>query len=70
MVINLPRLRVDLLKLNLVEGNNLAIRVENKEAGASGALVNGTNKSGIPRCSHVVDEFVVSLGNEVGNHKG
>lgn len=43
---NLPWLGVDLFKLNLVNGDNLAITVEDDEAGAGCALVNGTDKSG------------------------
>lgn len=46
-----PGVGVDLLKLNLVHRNNLTAVVEDDEAGAGGALVNGANKGWVHRLS-------------------
>lgn len=42
--LNLPRLRIVLLELDLVKGNDFTSSVEDKEAGAGGTLINGTDK--------------------------
>lgn len=64
-----PRLGVDLLKLHLVQGHDLAISVEDEEAGACGALVDGTDKGVVPRRRHCVEELGVCLGDEIGEHR-
>lgn len=41
---SLPRARIDLLELKLMQRYNFAILVEDEESSAGGALINGTNK--------------------------
>lgn len=49
-----PRVGVDLLKLNLVHGHDLTLHVEDDEARARRALVNGANEGGRCRGRHCV----------------
>lgn len=59
-----------LFKLNLMNGNNLALGVEDEEAGAGSPLVNGTDKSPSASRGHCVAFLGDGLLNEIGQHSG
>lgn len=67
---DIPRLRIVLFKLNLMNGNNLALGVEDEEAGAGSPLVNGTDKSPSASRGHCVAFLGDGLLNEIGQHSG
>lgn len=48
---NIPRVGVDLLELELVLRDNLTLGVEDDEARAGGALVDGSNEGDLGYCS-------------------
>jgi hypothetical protein len=52
---NVPRLRVNLSELNLMQRDNLTLRVEDEESGAGGALVNGAHEGDVGR-RHFCDD--------------
>lgn len=41
---NLPRLWIDVVKLQLVRRNRLSLSVKNDESGRGGTLINGSNE--------------------------
>jgi hypothetical protein len=65
---DIPRLRIVLFKLNLMKGNNLALSVEDEEAGAGSSLVNGTNKSLSASWGHCVAVLGDGLLDKIGQH--
>lgn len=65
--IDLPRLRVDLLELELVSRDNFTALVKDQEARAGGALVNGSHEGDVG-VSVDVNHCVVNFGDEGRKH--
>ena len=57
-----PGLWIDLLELELVGGNRLALFIEDQEPGAGGALVNGAHEGLLYAAHFEIIELFLFLG--------